>query len=87
MRWKGRVQMIVNLLPKIGSYRPGEKKAASIAEKLIIDSLSTVVPDKTKVLIVSDEMGEAEINFHTETVIVKVEDNPDPFHFHFHITK
>lgn len=79
--------MIVNLLPKIGSYRPGEKKAASIAEKLIIDSLTTVEPTQTKIIVASNEMGEAEVNFHTETVIVKVEDNPDPFHFHFHITK
>lgn len=79
--------MIVNLLPKIGSYRPGEKKAASIAEKLIVDSMSTVMPYKTKVLVASNEDGEVEINFNTETVIVKVEDNPDPFHFHFHITK
>lgn len=79
--------MIVNLLPKIGSYRAGEKKAASIAEKLIVDSVSTVLPDKTKVLTLSNEMGEAEVNFHTETVIVKVNGNPDPFHFHFNITR
>lgn len=87
MRWKEGVQMIVNLLPKIGSYRPGEKAAASIAENLIIDAVSTVTPTQTKVLIVSNEMGGAEVNFHTETVIVTVKDNPDPFHFHFHITR
>lgn len=79
--------MIVNLLPKIGSYRAGEKKAASIAEKLIVDTLTTVDPTQTKILTASNEMGKVEVNFHTETVIVKVEDNPDPFHFHFYITK
>ena len=36
--------MIINLLPKIGSYRAGEKKAASIAESLIIDAVSTEQP-------------------------------------------
>ena len=28
-------------------------------------------------------MGEAEVNFHTETVIVKVEDNPRPIPLSF----
>lgn len=79
--------MIVNLLPKIGSYRPGEKKAASIAEKLIIDSMTMVEPTQTKIITASNEAGGVEVNFQTETVIVKVNDNPDPFHFHFHITK